>query len=59
MLGQTSVVNMLRGIAEGVRVLHASGFVHNNLTPSNVLLVDGVPKLSGFSSAAQVQMPVT
>jgi hypothetical protein len=59
LLGQTTIVEMLRAIAEGVSALHTSGFVHNNLMPSNVLLIDGVPKLSGFSSVAQVAEPMT
>lgn len=58
-LGQSMVVGMLRGVAEGVSALHSSAFVHNCVTPSNVLLVDGVPKLSGFSSAAQITQPTT
>jgi len=56
-LGQTTDVEMLRRLAEGVNAIHDAGFVHNNVTPSNVLLLDGVPKLSGFSSVAQISQP--
>ena len=57
LLGQTTDVEMLRRLAEGVNAIHDAGFVHNNVTPSNVLLLDGVPKLSGFSSVAQISQP--
>ena len=54
-----TVSDMCRGAVEGVSALHAAGIVHGNITPSNILLVGGVPKLSGFSSAARITDPMT
>eukprot|EP01043_Picozoa_sp_COSAG02_P072295 COSAG02_NODE_13563_length_1378_cov_31.838155_1_plen_451_part_01 len=56
-LGNTSVASMCRGIAEGLYSLHSLGYIHGNIAPSNVLLVDGIPKLCGFSSSAMVTQP--
>lgn len=56
-LGQATAVDVCRGLCEGVRALHEASFVHGNIAPANVLLVAGIPKLSGFSSAAHVSQP--
>jgi hypothetical protein len=49
------LVPMLGGVAAGVAALHASGLVHRDLKPGNVLLSDdGTPKLSDLGLAARV-----
>src|SRR5262249_33639094 len=46
-------VRVLATIAGAVARVHARGFVHRNLTPSNVLVAsDGTPKLIGFGRVA-------
>ncbi|KAK9795522.1 hypothetical protein WJX73_006929 [Symbiochloris irregularis] len=39
------------GIAEALRPLHARGIYHLNISPGNILIVDGVVKLSDFSQS--------
>ena len=39
---------ILRGILEGLRAVHDRGIVHRNLTPENILMISGVPKLMNF-----------
>jgi hypothetical protein len=49
------LVPMLGGVAAGVAALHASGLVHRDLKPGNVLLADdGTPKLSDLGLAARI-----
>ena len=44
-------IQLCRAMAEGVQAFHDAGFVHGNLSPSNFLVEDGVPRLCGFSSS--------
>ena len=41
-------VNICEGTVAAVQALHSSSFVHGNVTPSNILMQDGSPKLCGF-----------
>jgi serine/threonine protein kinase len=51
-------VGICKAIAEGVGYLHTQNFVHGNITPANILLCDGEPKLSGFSNARVIEQVV-
>lgn len=42
---------LARGLASGLRDVHASGVVHRDLKPGNVLLVDGEPVVIDFGIA--------
>lgn len=52
---------LARGVADALRVVHESGLVHRDLTPTNVLVTtlggEWVPKLIDFSHAASIDGP--
>jgi serine/threonine protein kinase len=51
------VLNISKAVIAGVNGLHEADFVHCNIHPSNVLLsLDGVPMLSGFSTATTLNI---
>src|SRR5262245_7766295 len=51
----SELVPMLGGVAAGVAAMHASGLVHRDLKPGNVLLADdSTPKLSDLGLAARI-----
>ncbi|KDQ58828.1 hypothetical protein JAAARDRAFT_85225, partial [Jaapia argillacea MUCL 33604] len=43
-------------IAKGVEHIHLSGIVHGDLTPNNVLVDNGMPKLCDFGRSRDVTM---
>ena len=43
-----------KAVAEAVMYMHEEGFVHGNITPRNILLINDRPKISGFSNARKV-----
>ena len=49
--GDIDAIGICKAIVTGVQHMHKSGFVHGNVTPANVILIGGRPKLSGFSCA--------
>ncbi|CAN5199457.1 hypothetical protein BH24ACT10_BH24ACT10_12460 [soil metagenome] len=47
---------LARGVADAITTLHAAGVVHRDLTPGNVLVLDGSPQIIdlGLATAADV-----
>jgi serine/threonine protein kinase len=58
-LPRTSVFRMLAGAAEGIQAMHKAGLIHRDLTPANLLLAEGGPRLIDFGIARAVDSPVT
>lgn len=50
---------LARGLADALATLHAEGVVHRDLTPGNVLLVDGAPQLIDLGLATAVDLSAT
>lgn len=52
---------LARGLADALATLHAEGVVHRDLTPGNVLLVDGSPQLIdlGLATASATRTALT
>lgn len=61
MIPPEEICRLARGVAEALRVVHDSGLVHRDLTPTNVLVTtiggEWVPKLIDFSHSATFQGP--
>src|SRR5690625_1002612 len=46
------VVGLMQGICRGLSALHSAGFVHGDISPSNIgLRLDGVPQLLDFGGS--------
>lgn len=45
---QKQALEIIRGIAEGLRLVHEQGMVHRHLTPENILMENNQPKLMNF-----------
>ena len=53
-------LNLMAGISEGLDAIHALGYVHGSLMPSNIYLDDGNrPLLTDFGFPQQVGRPIT
>ena len=50
-LAPGELLRLARGVAEAIRAIHASGVVHRDIKPGNVLLEDGEPVLIDFGIA--------
>ena len=52
----TALGQLARGVADALATLHAAGVVHRDLTPGNVLVLDGSPQVIdlGLATAADV-----
>ena len=53
-LPEEAVLKLAAGVAEGLRAIHASGLVHRDLKPGNVLLAADGPRLIDFGIARVV-----
>ena len=55
-LSDADLRSVARGLADALTALHAAGVVHRDLTPGNVLVVDGSPHVIdlGLATAADV-----
>jgi len=55
-LGRQDLHQVARGLADALAALHAAGVVHRDLTPGNVLVLDGQPHVIdlGLATAADV-----
>jgi hypothetical protein len=56
-LPASTVLGLAAGLAEGLRDMHAVGLVHRNLRPSNVLLTQDGPRLTGFGTWNATEVP--
>ncbi|WNI18565.1 protein kinase domain-containing protein [Actinacidiphila sp. ITFR-21] len=52
-----AVLQLVAGIAEGLRAVHAAGVVHGDLRPAQVLLTAAGPVLKGYGLASVVADP--
>lgn len=50
-LSPEAMLRVGRGLAEAIREVHATGVIHRDLKPGNVLLLDGEPVLIDFGIA--------
>ncbi len=50
-LDPDALLRLARGMAEAIRTIHASGVVHRDIKPGNVLMEDGEPVLIDFGIA--------
>ena len=47
-LSSADVLDVLRGVVEGLEFIHSKGLVHHDIKPSNVLMMGEVPKIGDF-----------
>jgi serine/threonine protein kinase len=55
LLKPTEAIEVILGIARGLEVAHTKYVVHRALSPENVLMVDGIPKLMNFDLSYQLE----
>jgi serine/threonine protein kinase len=51
-LSATQCIDISIVLARGLQVLHESGFTHRDVRPSNIIFIDGVPKLADIDLLA-------
>ena len=51
----TEIVEIILGLARGLELAHSHYVVHRALSPENVLMVNGVPKLMNFDLSYQLE----
>ena len=56
-LPASAVLGLAAGLAEGLRDMHAAGLMHRNLRPSNVVLAQDGPRLTGFGTWNAADVP--
>ena len=56
-ISSTESFRLFGHLLDGLAHIHEHGIVHGDLNPSNVLLVDGVVKISDFGLAKYVSFP--
>lgn len=53
-LEEEDIKNIISPIIDGIRIVHAAGFIHRDIKPANIFLrVDGDPVLLDFGSARE------
>lgn len=55
-LGEAQALRIFKGLLEGLRFLHQSNIVHNDITPANIMLSEsmgGVPEIIDMGHASQ------
>jgi TPR repeat protein len=53
-LDEEDVKNIISPIIDGIRIVHAAGFIHRDIKPANIFLrIDGDPVLLDFGSARE------
>ena len=54
-LKPSKAIEIILGIARGLEAAHSKYVVHRALSPKNVLMVDGIPKLMNFDLSYQLE----
>lgn len=58
-ISQVGRISLLNGIEAGVRHLHKLGLVHNDLSPSNIMIdAEKVPRIIDFHSCQNIGQPL-
>jgi serine/threonine protein kinase len=52
-------VEIARSLARGLQVLHENEFIHRDIRPSNIIFVNGVPKLADIDLLAESDVSFT
>jgi serine/threonine protein kinase len=47
---------LLKEVSEGLRFVHAEGFIHRDIKPDNIFIVSGVAKLGDFGLSCKTTM---
>jgi len=52
-----NIVNIAKGITEGLIEIHRQGIIHRDFTPGNIFLCNGIPKIIDFGQAIDTNAP--